>query len=77
MIEYETRTTSLTVAPVGAPVYSEQATEVNIVDEAGGEYVEVCQSGRDGLGKIAIGPDEWPALRSAIDAMMAQCREFK
>lgn len=74
---YTTRTTSLTVLPEGQPIYSEQATSVNIVDEAGGEFVEVCQSGRSDLGKIAINPEEWPTLRAAIDTMIEQCREEK
>ena len=71
---YETRTIGLILAPKGAPIFSEQATEIKIVDEAGGEFVEVCQSGRNDLGKIAINPEEWPALRSAIDSMIQECR---
>ena len=74
-MKYETRITSYIVAPVDEPTYSEQATIVSIVDESGGEFVEVCQSGRSDLGKIAICPDEWPELRKAIDSLIKQCRE--
>ena len=74
-MKYETRITSYTVAPAGEPTYSEQATQVNLVDESGGEFIEVCQSGRSDLGKIAINPDEWPELRKAIDSLIKQCRE--
>lgn len=77
MTNYETRTTSMTVAPKGEPLFSEQATAVTIVDESGGEFVEVCQSGRSDLGKIAINPEEWPALREAIQVMIENCREAK
>ena len=72
---YEIRTTSMTVKPKDEPIFSEQATMVEIVDEASGEYVEVSQSGRTDLGKIAINPEEWPALRKAINLLIVQCRD--
>lgn len=52
------------------------ATRVDIVDEAGGEFVKVSQNlGRtDGDGAIFVSPDEWPALRQAIDRMVVECR---
>ena len=56
-------------------IYSELTTHVRIADESGGEYVEVQQSGRNDLGKIAIEPDEWPTLRAAIDELVAVCRD--
>ena len=72
---YETRTTALTVAPVGEPTFSEMATTVEICDEAAGEFVEVKQRARVDIGKIQIYPEEWPALRDAIDRMVAECRD--
>lgn len=74
---YETRVTAMAVVPKGQPLFSEQATDVRIVDEAGGEYVEVCQSGRTDLGKIVINPEEWPTLKRAIDTLIAECRDEK
>lgn len=74
---YINRITSLTVLPVDEPLFSEMATTVTIVDEAGGEFVEVSQSGRADLGKIAINPEEWPELRGAISTLISQCREDK
>lgn len=74
MIEYETRVTTLIVLPEDDKTFSEFATEVRIVDEAAGEFVEVSQDGRPDLGKIAICPDEWPTLRAAIDQMISECR---
>lgn len=69
-----TRVTQLVVLPASQPLFSEMATTVEIVDEAAGEYVEVQQVGRSHLGKIAINPEEWPALRSAINRLVKQCR---
>lgn len=74
---YETRVTQMTVLPKTEPIFSEMATQVTIVDEAGGEYVEVCQSWRTDIGKIAINPEEWPMLKRAIDTLIAECREVK
>lgn len=71
---YEIRTTALTVAPAGDSTYSEMATTIAIADEAAGEFVEVKQHGRIDIGKIQINPEEWPALRDAIDRLIAECR---
>lgn len=71
----ECRPISWAVAPQGEPTYSEMATTICIEDEAGGEFVEVCQSGRAGLGKIQINPDEWLSLRDAIDNAIKSCRD--
>jgi len=35
----------------------------------------VRQSGRTDIGKICIDPDEWPALRAAINRAVRACRE--
>lgn len=56
--------------PAGEPIFSERATRISIVDEAAGEFVEVSQESRAGLGKIAIDREEWPTLRAAIDKMI-------
>jgi hypothetical protein len=74
MRDYEIRATKLIVAPEGEQVYSEMVTSVEIKDEAAGEFVMVSQSGRTDIGKIAISPEEWPALRDAINRMISQCR---
>ena len=46
-----------------AHVFREYATEIKIVDKAAGEFLEVSQTGRTDLGKIAINPEEWPTLQ--------------
>ena len=70
----ETRITQLVVCPQGEPLFSEMATAIKITDEAGGEFVEVSQNG-PGLGKIWINPEEWPALRAAINRQIKKCRD--
>ena len=71
----EARVLSVVVAPEGEAIFSESATVVRIEDEGGGEYVVVSQESVPGLGNIAINPEEWPALRDAIDRMVKECRE--
>lgn len=70
---YITRTTQLTVLPQDQEVFSELATHISIDDESAGEFVRVKQDGRTD-NSIAINPDEWPAVREAIDRMVNECR---
>ena len=66
----ETRITQLTVVPDGQPIYSEEATEITLTDEAGGEFVCVRQTGPRGESvEVRINPDEWPYIRDAIDQL--------
>jgi hypothetical protein len=74
-LKLETRVIKWIIMQAGQPIYSERSTEVEIVDEAAGEFVEVSQSD-EGYGKIGIGPDEWPSIRAAIDAAIKQCRDM-
>ncbi len=77
MPKYIPRPTQFTVLPKGDPTYSERATIITTIDDGGGEYVEVSQSGRDDGGKIAIDPEEWPSLRGAIDRLIDDCRPIQ
>lgn len=67
---YETRVTQITFVPKGQPIFSEMATKIQIIDETGGEFVNVSQ----GSCRISIDPKEWPALREAINKMIGDCR---
>lgn len=71
----ESRVTRIAVGPADELLFSEMVTTVEIVDESGGEFVEVSQHGAPEIGKIQISPEEWPALRAAINRMMRQCRD--
>lgn len=75
MTDYKIRTTQITVHPADNPtILSEMATTVSIDDEGGGEYVRAEQTN---TGAILINPDEWPAIREAIDRMVSECRGEK
>jgi hypothetical protein len=77
---YETRTTKVVIVPKGEPLFNQEATEIEIVDEAAGEFVEVRQCSDQYDGKIGITVEEWPTIRKAIDDMLGRCRsleEFK
>jgi hypothetical protein len=53
---------------------SEMATTVSVDDEGSGEYVKAEQTN---TGAILINPDEWPAIKEAIDRMISECRSEK
>lgn len=67
---YEQRITSITVAPAGDGTYSDDATRIDLIDEGAGEFVSVEQDS----GSVRIDPEEWPAIREAIDRMIAEAR---
>jgi hypothetical protein len=70
--DYKIRTTRIMVHPAdNDTILSEMATMVSIDDEGGGEYVKAEQTN---TGSIWINPDEWPAIREAIDRMVSECR---
>lgn len=71
----ETRITRWHVLPPKAALFDEQAISIEIEDEAGGEFVKICQT-TDSVqpGEIRLNPEEWPALREAIDRAVAECR---
>lgn len=58
------------VKPVGEPLFSEQATRVEIVDEAGGEFLEITDGRQQ---KIQIDAAEWPELKRAIEKAVKWC----
>lgn len=78
--EYDIRILKVMVAKPGEAVFSEAATTVEIVDDAAGEYVKVTQAKYEKDEEthyVEISPCEWPAIRSAIEFMVSECREDK
>jgi hypothetical protein len=74
--EFRVRITRVSVLPIKEPLFSEQCTNVSIVDEACGEFLEIeQQSGRTDAKSqtILVEPKEWPALKQAIEQMLAEC----
>lgn len=74
----ETRIKSVIVLPKNAPIYSASATIIEIENEAAGEFIKVTQQ-YDSIepGTILLEPDDWPAIRSAINKLMKSLREEK
>jgi hypothetical protein len=74
-MSYETRTLKIAVCIKGEAIFHEGTTEIEIVDEAAGEFLKITQSPDDAeLGVIKIDPHEWPMLKAAIDRMMKESR---
>jgi hypothetical protein len=64
-MNYILRPIAWCVAPEKEPQFSEMATIVTLEDEAAGEFVKVEQPSQSGA--IRIDPQEWPAIRDAIE----------
>lgn len=75
--EIETRVLKVVVLPLNEPLFSKRATEIEITDAAGGEYVIIRQDDIEGeeRQKVAFDKLEWPAIRNAIDLMIGMCRD--
>lgn len=72
----ERRIKSVVVAPVDAPIFDERAWSVDIEDDAGGEFLVIqCNDDQCANGQIRMDPEEWPAIRDAIEFMIAQVRK--
>jgi hypothetical protein len=74
MTEYEITTLSLIVKPKGEPIFSDQATIIEIADEAAGPFLVLRQiHDRSEEGEIRFDLDEWPKINQAIEAMLIVC----
>ena len=69
---YETRTTKMIVGVKGEQIFDESTTEIEIVDEAGGEFLEISQDEQ----KLRFDKEEWPHVRNAIEKMFKLCRNY-
>ena len=67
------RVTQLTVVADDKPIFDESATQMEITDEGGGEFVLVRQTG-SGQAVVRIDPHEWDRVREAIDQMIRECK---
>lgn len=65
--------TQITLVTEGEPLFSERGYTVKIEDHAAVEFIEV-QDHSDDDGRIAINPEDWPALRRAINRMVKNCQ---
>jgi hypothetical protein len=62
------------LAPEGQPIFSEEAYNVEIVDDAGGEFVSVS-SNLEGNGKIDIDISDWESLKAMIESAIKEVRK--
>jgi len=69
---YETRTTKMIVGVKGEQIFDDSVTEIEIVDEAAGEFLEISQ---DDV-KLRFDAEEWPHVRDAIEKMFKLCRNY-
>jgi hypothetical protein len=75
---YVTRITSMLILPAGDDFNTPRGTTISVDDEGAGAFVRIrqCPDGAIKAHEIAINPEEWPAVRGAIEAMVAVCGEF-
>ena len=65
--------TKLCVVPSGKPIYDEAATTVGLDDEGGGLFVTIRQEENLSTNEVKIDPEEWPAIRAAVNRMVREC----
>ena len=73
-MKYIKRAIKWTVVREKEPLFDKLATDIEIVGEGAGEFVEVTQHTEES-GKVQIDPEEWPAIREAIDCAVKLCRK--
>jgi hypothetical protein len=73
-----TITSRITVLPKGEPIFSYQATEISIVDEAGGPFFEIKQFPQVGEEQtIKFDVDEWPIIAKAVGKLIQEIEKLK
>jgi len=70
------RTIKTSVLPKGESLFCVEATEVEIVDKAGGEFVKVRQYPDEEV-CISIDPTEWDELKQAIDQAFEEIKKHE
>jgi hypothetical protein len=73
-----TITSRITVLPEGEPIFSQLATEISIVDEAAGPFIEMRQFPDDGEEKyLRFDIDEWPYITKAVGKLIQEIKKLK
>jgi hypothetical protein len=77
-MDYETRTLKIGVVTKGESIFHQSMTEIEIVDEAAGEFLKISQHSDDkDTQEILIDPTEWTTLKAAIEKMIKECRDYE
>lgn len=71
------RITKMSILPDYCSIFEYKATHVAIDDQGAGEYVTVTQCADDDHGDhvVNINPEEWPAIRLAVNKLIKECKE--
>jgi hypothetical protein len=73
-----TITSRITVLPKGEPIFSYQATEISIVDEAAGPFFEIKQFPQVGEEQtIKFDVEEWPIIAKAVGKLIQEIEKLK
>jgi hypothetical protein len=73
-----TITSRITVLPKGEPIFSYQATEISIVDEAAGPFFEIKQFPQVGEEQtIKFNVEEWPIIAKAVGKLIQEIEKLK
>ncbi len=68
----------ITVLPKGEPIFSHQATEISIIDEAAGPFIEIKQFPQEGDEQsIKFNVEEWPFVENAIDKIIQEIEKLE
>jgi hypothetical protein len=74
----KTITSKITVLPEGEPIFSQLATEISIVDEAAGPFIEMRQFPDDGEEKyLRFEIDEWSYITKAVGKLIQEIEKLK
>lgn len=73
---FTTRPMKWSHCPEDGPL-SEQATEIEIIDEGAGEFITLYQDASTKNGLVAITPEEWPTLAGAIEQALDEIRKHQ
>lgn len=72
----ETRRLKVGLMTKGQAIFNEGVITIEIDDESAGEFIVIRQVNHEGPEeKLSIDPRQWPVLRTAINKMIAECRD--
>ena len=74
-MSYRALVTAITIIPEGNALSDCDLTEVRLVDDGGGEYLEIELVPIGGsTAVIRVNPDEWIHLRAAVNRLLKGCK---
>ena len=75
MKPYLTRVTRYTIAPQGEPLFAERAIQVELDDEAAGEYIKITTQFDDAENQqVSLDIEEWPHVEAAVRKLIKESK---